>query len=231
MSAEARILLKERLSGSRAKEMRNMNNTKIQINVKGTTPMIMHSSRTANPLDPFAKALKKVSSKRAKTDEDYEQLAKIEYEASLYRDADDFKNGPNLYMPTENIIACLVNAGKKLKNGRSSMKAAITGIIPSSPLGYELKTPWDSYEEMCGDERSWFQKIVNVQGSKVVRTRVLIPEWSFTMDAELETNICDVDMLGEILTVAGRLIGLGDWRPSSGTPGSYGKFLAKVKAV
>lgn len=208
-----------------------MNNTHVKITFVGTTPMIMHSSQTADPTNRYAKELKKVSAKRSKTDEDYEAMAQIEYVASQYRDTDAFDNGTGLYLPTENITACLINAGKKIKHGRGSMKAAVTGIIMSDPYGYALETPWSTYAEMEQDERSWFKKIVNVQSNKVVRTRVLIPEWKFVASCELETSICDMEMLDELLGVAGRLIGLGDWRPSSGTPGSYGKFLAKARLV
>lgn len=203
-----------------------MNNKPIKIKFKSLTSLIMHSSRTADPTDPFAKELKKYSSKRSKTDDDYEKMSNIEYDACLYRNTEEFDNGTGLYMPAENIMACFVNAGKKIKHGRGSMKSAVTGIIMDNPLGYALKTPWETYDEMRADERSWFKKIVNVQGSKVVRTRVLIPSWSFEVNAELELDICTTDMLNEILAVAGKIIGLGDWRPSSGTPGSYGKFLA-----
>jgi|TARA_R110000868_G_C10970190_1_gene769680 hypothetical protein len=191
----------------------------------------MHSSATANPMNHFTKELKKISSKRSKTDEDHIAMAKIEYQASQYRDAKLFPDGANLYMPTENIIACLINAGKKIKHGRGSMKAAVTGILLDDPIGYSLETRWKSYKEMEKDEDSWFQKIVNVQGSKIVRTRVLVPEWKFKVKCELETSICDFDMLQELLVIAGRIIGLGDWRPSSGTPGSYGKFIANAKLV
>ncbi len=205
-----------------------MNTKELKIIFKGTTSLIMHSSQTADPTNYYAKELKKISSKRSKVDEDYEAMSKIEYEASLYRDPSVFTKGPGLYMPTENITACLINAGKKIKHGRGSMKSAVTGISFIDPYGYRLRSRWKTYDEMYADRDSWFKKIVNVQGSKVVRTRVLVPEWKFTAKCELETSICDEQMLQELLTVAGRLIGLGDWRPNSGTPGSYGKFCASI---
>ena len=37
------------------------------------------------------------------------------------------------------------------------------------------------------------------------------------------------DVLRSILEYAGRYKGLGDWRPSSKTPGPYGTFTAEIK--
>ena len=202
-----------------------------KITFKGLTSMIMNSSKTADPTNPFTKALKQISSKRSKTDEDHEAMSKIEYESSMYRDEAVFKKGAGLYMPTENIVACLINAGKKIKHGRGSMKAAVTGILFDDPYGYHVETPWKSYDEMKEDRSSWFKKIVNVQGSKIVRTRVLLPNWKFVATCELEEEICDKVMLEDLLRIAGRLIGLGDWRPSSGTPGPYGKFVADLEEI
>jgi hypothetical protein len=213
-----------------------MDDIRVKITFKGITPLIMHSSQTADPTSFFAKELKKISSKRSKTDEDYEAMSKIEYEASVYRDSKHYPNA-GLYMPTENLIACLINAGKKIKHGRGSMKAAVTGVLFDDPNGYALEaghsldSPWKTYEEMKADEGTWFKKIVNVQGSKIVRTRVRVNDWRFVATCGLETSICDMDMLQELLNIAGRIIGLCDWRPSSGTPGSYGKFQAYAELI
>jgi len=46
--------------------------------------LIMHNGQTADPLNPFSKAMKEISSKRKKTDTDYEAMANIEYRAGLY---------------------------------------------------------------------------------------------------------------------------------------------------
>jgi hypothetical protein len=50
----------------------------------GIRPLIMHNGRMADPLDPMAKKLKKLSGERKKTDATHEKMAEIEWEASLY---------------------------------------------------------------------------------------------------------------------------------------------------
>jgi len=77
-----------------------------------SAPLLMHNGQTADPTNKWAKALKQVSSKRVKTDADYEEMARIEFLASLYMDA----NGPIL--PPNMIDAMIVNAAKKSKEGQ-----------------------------------------------------------------------------------------------------------------
>jgi hypothetical protein len=56
---------------------------KITLRLVGVGPMLMHSSRLADPLDPQSKALSKVTSKRHKTDADHHRIAELEWFGSL----------------------------------------------------------------------------------------------------------------------------------------------------
>ncbi len=46
--------------------------------------MLQHNGQTADPLNEFAKELKKVSGKRNKTDEYHALMGEIEWRAGLY---------------------------------------------------------------------------------------------------------------------------------------------------
>ena len=82
------------------------------ITLTGTAPLLMHNSRLSNPLDPATKALKKVTGKRNKTDDDHEQVARLEFAGGLYLDPDV---GP--FIPGENIARALVDGAKLTKMG------------------------------------------------------------------------------------------------------------------
>ncbi len=45
--------------------------------------LMMHNGRTKDPLDPYAKALKKLTGKRKKTDADYLEISRLEWEAGF----------------------------------------------------------------------------------------------------------------------------------------------------
>lgn len=65
--------------------------------------------------------------------------------------------------------------------------------------------------------------------SKHVRVRPKFNQWSVTGSCWVDDEKL-AKALPEILNTAGRLIGLGDWRPSSPrSPGRYGRFTATCK--
>ena len=61
----------------------------IKITMQGVSPLLCHNGQTADPRNTYAKAMKAVSSKRKKTDADFDELARLEWLAGIYRSADD----------------------------------------------------------------------------------------------------------------------------------------------
>lgn len=57
---------------------------RISIRLTGSAPLLMHSARLADPLDSFAVALGKATSKRAKTVADCARMAEIEWHGGLW---------------------------------------------------------------------------------------------------------------------------------------------------
>ena len=169
------------------------------------SPLIMHSGRTANPLDPMSKALKAISGKRVKTDADHAEMARLEFLAGLYWTA----AGP--VIPAANIDAMLINAARKSREG----SAAQSGVFCQSDaiMGY---TGPRTTDELWADERFRHVAIVRVQTARVVRTRPIFHEWTATVTVQFEDSVINASRVDEWFHVAGRLIGLGDWRPKFG---------------
>lgn len=63
----------------------------IKLRLIGQTPFLMHNSRLANPLDVYTKEIAKRSGKRKKTEEDIEELARLEWEGGLYLNDGEIK--------------------------------------------------------------------------------------------------------------------------------------------
>lgn len=175
-----------------------------------TCPMIVHNGRTANPLDPFAKQLKQVSSKRVKTDSDYEEMARIEFLAGLYMG----KTGP--IIPAANIDSMLVNAAKKSKEGVSAKSGVF--CLENAIMEYDGPRTTD---ELWADERFRFAALVKVGMARVVRTRPIFEEWSAVVKINVEESIINPARIDDWFIVAGTVVGLGDWRPQ------HGRFDAK----
>lgn len=183
------------------------------IRITGTAPLLMHNARLANPLDPVVKEMKKITSKRKKTDDDHEAIARLEHAAGLYFD-DDI--GP--YMPGENIHRCLVDGAKKSKLG----KAVTQGVLirtTVNPVSY--KGPRDR-DGLWKDSRFVFMSSAKVGTQRVMRCRPRFNEWATEADGILDPEVIDPAELQTVANTAGTLIGLGDWRPL------HGRFTAEI---
>lgn len=185
------------------------------ITLTGTAPLLMHNSRLSNPLDPATKALKKVTGKRQKTDDDHEQIARLEFAGGLYLDPDV---GP--YIPGENIARALVDGAKLTKMGVKVTRGVFIST-DVNPLAYD--GPRD--EQKLWDAGWRHMASVKIGTSRTMRCRPWFPEWRVQADGILDPSVLELDDLAAIADNAGSMIGLGDWRPR------FGRFTATVERV
>lgn len=181
-----------------------VNQTKIKI--RGLTPLLMHSGRLADPIDPATLALARLTGKRKKTVEDHHAIGKCEWTGGLY--VND-KGAPCL--PGEVIEACLVEGAKKSRRG----KDAKSGIVVVGDFALEYDGP-KTIEKLW--EHGGFRKraAVRVGQAKVMRTRPIFPEWSCTFTVQWDPAVIkDAESILEIAEAAGQA-GIGDWRPKFG---------------
>ena len=185
----------------------------IVIKFTGSAPLVLHSDRTANPIDPAAKAIKKLSSKRVKTDADHEEIARIEHAAGIYFDPDI---GP--YVPGANFFRCLTDAARITKAGKKIERGLLI-VSNVNPLAYPGPRTLDGLWE---DESYRLVAAVKIGKAKTMRCRPIFREWRTECQAMLDRSILGLDELGAIVEQAGSMVGLGDWRPL------YGRFTGEV---
>ena len=75
---------------------------------------------------------------------------------------------------------------------------------------------------------SLFVKRARIGQSKHVRVRPRFDSWQATGELSVSDDQITEDVLKDILEMAGSYKGLGDWRPSSKTPGTFGMFTAEI---
>lgn len=186
------------------------------LTIQGTAPLLMHSARLSDPLDPATKALKKVSSKRTKTDDDHAAVAEAEFRGGLYLDPDV---GP--YLPGENIMATLVGGAKLNKLGTKVTR----GLLIKSDVNPIAYTGPRTADGLWADPNYSHRASVKVGTSRVIRTRPIFREWTVQCDGVIDESQLDISEVATIAENAGAFIGLGDWRPR------FGRFTATVEAV
>lgn len=178
----------------------------VKITVGGPT-IILHSAATADPLNPYAKALKAISGKRKKVEADFEQMARIEYEAGLYLNRDK-----EVVIPGHVIEATIVGGAKKSKEG----KVASPSVYVESDGTFEYAGGPLSLEELIESPEHRLCVGVKVGQSRVMRTRPFFRDWKLTFTVELNTELADVQQLRTWVTKAGAEVGMCDWRPRHG---------------
>ena len=74
-------------------------------------------------------------------------------------------------------------------------------------------------------------KRATVGTSKHVRVRAMFKTWTVSGIIQVSEPAITKEILQNMFRIAGRYVGLMDWRPGSKTPGPYGTFEAALKAA
>ncbi len=189
----------------------------VKIKLTGISPLLMHSDRYANPIDKMTKAHKELTSKRKKTDEDHQAIMRSEWRGALYYDE---KLG--VYIPSVNIRSAMVEGAKLNKLGMNVKRGTMI-LTEREKLEYSgAKDPEKMYDSGgFVDVRS-----VVVGQSRLMRCRPIFREWSVSTEIQFDTQQVELEQIVLSLDNAGRLIGIGDFRPAKG--GMYGRFSVEV---
>ena len=183
---------------------------------KGTTPLIMHSCQCVNPLHPIAKELKKYTSKRKKTEEDLIKISDLEWESGAY-----WKDGLGLYIPAENVEATIRNGAKANRKGTDVEKyVSVTDLYIPFNYGENL-----TKEQLIANYEYRDTRVMNVQRSKILRTRPRFDQWNITFSLMYDEDKIDLETIVNAIEYAGNYVGLCDSRPK------YGKFVAIIEEL
>ena len=191
----------------------------IEVTIKGDMPLIMHNDTLCDPLNPLTVELSKITVIRKKQLEHHIAMARLEFEGGLY-----YSENYGLHIPSKLIFGCLKSAARKFKLG-VAMKSLILNDIAFPLKGYKKQTPeslWNAKNE-AGTSKYVFRESVNVNRSKIMRTRPMFQEWGFTFSGDLDIELISTEQFEKILENAGMYCGLGDLRPEKAS-GSFGKF-------
>lgn len=184
------------------------------VKVESTSPMLMHSKQfLVDPLSEQSRALKAVSSKRKKTDDDQLKMAEIEWKASIYADA----NG-DVILPGFLVRRALKSAGTMRKNGKTVER----GVLAVEVEDFEYGGPKSAMKLWAVPE---FRSRLPVSSGgrpktpTVMRTRPQFLKWTATMNVVFDADIIDPDILRGTFVDLGTYEGLNDGRNIG-----YGRF-------
>ncbi|MDE0463407.1 MAG: hypothetical protein OXH93_13405 [Caldilineaceae bacterium] len=198
-----------------------------RITVSGVSPIIHHNG--AAGLDTRSAVNRQIAAitpkrggDRTKVDDD--RLRELEAQRALWLDE---SGAPAI--PAAAIRAAIEAGARKRKQG-PQVRGGL--IVLSTAFKYDKKKYGTDVEEL-GRTTQYTVPVV-VQRSRILRTRAKFDTpWSCTFEVDVDDEQIDQDQLLEWLDIAGRQIGLGDWRPEKS--GMFGRFTAsdieKVKSA
>lgn len=181
----------------------------------GRSSLLMHSERGADPLDKDVRALKKLSNIRKKTDQNHEEMARIEFGIALYY-ADDL----GVFVPTANLRKSIINGAELSKLGMTIKRGTMLDDDRAKLVYDGPKTP----DELWAAQTFCDRRSVVVGTARVMRTRPIFrPVWSLTFALLFDPGAVQQSQIVESAQAAGRMVGIGDYRPNcSGWCGRYG---------
>ena len=178
-------------------------------------PMLMHNGQSADPTNPYARAMREITLKRTnKTELDEVKLSKLKFMAGLYFD----ETGP--YLPAQNVFRSLIEAGAMTRAGKKIERGV--QIVQLKAL-LEYDGPRD-IEGLWGDGNSKYvdRRMVAVNRVRIPAVRPIFPEWAAEFTAIVDQEVLSLAEFEAFARRAGQSIGVGDFRRF------YGRFTVEI---
>ncbi len=186
------------------------------VEIKGVRPIIMHSGAGVDTSHPANIEKAEISSKkgRNRTKSDDARIAELECEVSLWLDED---GAPTI--PASALRSAIEKGAKKRKQGGQVREGLIVHDVLE--FTYDRGRYGDNLDDLI--KKTAFSVPVVLRGSRIIRTRAKFElPWGCKFVLECYDDQVDERMLWDWLDIAGRRLGLGNWRPEKS--GDYGRF-------
>lgn len=199
----------------------------LNVEITGASPLMLNNVRKADPTDRITKEIKKVTSKRTKTDADLILIKRLEWLGALYttKDGEFTISGEDLELGDfgdvcirgNMIEACLIGGAKKNKLG-VQFKAGMF-CDGDFELDFPNRLP---AAKLYGKPEFSDTRSVKLQGKTTIfTTRAFFPEWSLKFQISYLPDLINRSQIEQALEVAGTMIAIGTYRPK------YGRFDVK----
>lgn len=179
---------------------------RLKFQLTSDAPLLLHNGQTADPLNRYTKMMKQISSKRDKTDADFEEMARIEWYSSLYTDND------KICIPSEVLESAFVSGAKKKKLGQKAQ----SGLFVETNAILDFEGCDLTIDELWERDQNRLTVGVRIQRNKVMRTRFKAPQWQTVVECVYDDAQLNKSQVVDIVTITGSQVGLCDWRPKFG---------------
>lgn len=194
-----------------------------RITINGISPIIHNSAAAMVATGPLVEEKRALAAKRGsnRTEADIARLQAIDCALAIWWDA----AADTPAVPTGAIRSTIEQAARTLKHGPRVRQGL---VVVEASFTYDRKRYGTTIEELATSAQ--FTTIVAQGMQRVPRTRAMFETpWGVEALADVDPELVDIAAMRQWLDIAGRRIGIGDWRPFKG--GVYGRFEATVEEV
>lgn len=198
----------------------------IKLTWTGIRPLIMSNPQTVAITNPYTKEARRLNTllkKQRKADSDKlmeeteEAQRRNDFKSSAYFDSEGF------YLPDTVIIACLKESAKALRKGKDIDRAVMVSDLKARIECKRYKTLDAAFE----DEDFRLEgpcRIPPKTGALIWKCRCQIPTgWKLSFSLEFEESMIAKGDLEDISDSAGKMVGIGGWRPR------FGRFTSEME--
>jgi len=124
--------------------------------------------------------------------------------------------------PCEAFTKAMVRACSGKKFGKLTATSTLKGSV-------FITEPFALIEDEKGNPATKYtidKRPVVVGKARVPRCRPCWPRWQMRVPLEIDTAILTREQVAEALSLAGRIVGIGDYRPEKG--GGFGRFTVEI---
>lgn len=193
------------------------------VTIMGIRPLLMHSGAGIDPDLPANIEKEEILRKRTttRTESETVRLHELECRVSIWVDENERPT-----IPAMAIRASLEAAARRLRQGPQVREGM--SVLPDTIFEYDEDRYGTTLDELV--QSTQFRSGVVVQRQRFLRTRARFDlPWACTFRADCDDELVDQRQLESWLEIAGRRIGLGDWRPEKS--GDFGRFeIKEIKA-
>lgn len=180
--------------------------------VTGVSPILVNNPQTVDPFNHYKIAMKKITDKKKKQEEDLLELRRLEVESKVY-----FDEALGIYVPSTWVVASIAAVGwNRSKIKKADIRASVFPITPKLKLHYDGEELVKEKTDVSKNGK--FQTVMLLrQGQvKVAKAVPIFHNWSFNVELEYDQTLIDEETLKGLITYASQYGGFGDFRPTYG---------------
>lgn len=177
----------------------------VKMKYVGIRPLILANPQQ-NLKDPAYVELKQIQSKRSKTEADRERIAYLQFVLSFYLNKEK-----QFIIPAKNIFYNLTEGAKKIKKGKDVKRAVFVETDPILQQNYGK-----TIDELFNSDVRFTHLSVGNMNAKMELTRPKFDDWSLDVEIFFDKTELSQNDIEQIAFYAGKLHGLGGWRPLHG---------------